>query len=250
MESQTGVNDITSENFDTLLKDYASHVPTTLADLEVLRWATIPETIEQRTNDGKAFLKKEEVLELVRWKLSHGTFRPTLMKLVASNSAEDIRSVTESGFTTYAASKEEHIKAITTLAKLRGIGPATASLLLASLDPATVPFFSDELFRWLKLEDGKGKGWDRKIAYTIKEYGELYQGVQRLKKRMLESHKRDVTAVDIEKVAYVLGKRAKQGVEVEVLDSQGAKSPVLKKRAIREVPSTATRTSKRMKKAE
>ena len=63
--------------------------------------------------------------------------------------------------------------ALTTLTKLKGIGPATASLLLSTSDPENVPFFSDELFRWAFWEDKPGCRWDRKISYSAKEYREL-----------------------------------------------------------------------------
>lgn len=92
------------------------------------------------------------------------------------------------------------------LTKLKGIGPATASLLLSTNDPSTNPFFSDELFRWLTWDNsGKPGGWDRVIKYTVKEYQELLDHVHSLRSRL------GVKAVDMEKVAWVLGK---EGVDV------------------------------------
>lgn len=102
------------------------------------------------------------------------------------------------GFREYKEDKPKD--AIKTLSSLRGIGPATASLMLSAAYPTTAPFFSDELFRWTFYESGKGNGWDRRIKYTAKEYADLYEKVHELVDRL------SISAVDAEKVAYVLGK--------------------------------------------
>ena len=71
-----------------------------------------------------------------------------------------------------------------------------------------VPFFSDELYRYLHFEEAKSKGWDRKISYTMKEYKSLFEKLQTLRERLEKENKRQVSAIDIEKMAYVLGKEA------------------------------------------
>ena len=129
-----------------------------------------------------------------------------MAKLVASNSAKDIRETTKSAFAIYKAGNGKLAEAIKTLTKLKGIGPATATLLLSTYDPDNVPFFSDELYRYLHFETGKGKGWDRKIKYTMKEYEELFSRKNTLLCRL--EIKGKVTAIDIEKLAYVLAKEA------------------------------------------
>ena len=143
----------------------------------------------------------------------HGTYRPSLAKLVASNSAKDIRETTQAAFEIYEADNDDCSRSITTLTNLKGIGPATASLLLSCYDPVRVPFFSDELYRYLHFEDAKSKGWDRKINYTMKEYKSLYSKVQVLRDRLGGESKQQVSAIDTEKVAYVLGKEAISSVK-------------------------------------
>lgn len=121
------------------------------------------------------------------------------MNLVKSNPADSIKDTTQSAF-----GESDVMKALKTLTSLRGIGPATASLLLSVHQPDTVPFFSDELFRWSQWDViGKktdGDGWDRKIKYNVGEYKALLKSVEGLRTRL------GVRAVDAEKVAYVLGK--------------------------------------------
>lgn len=93
---------------------------------------------------------------------------------------------------------------------LKGVGPATASLLLSAYDAANIPFFSDELFRWCMFEDAKGGGWDRKLKYSIGEYKQMFPMVQALKERLGKDkgRGRSFTALDAEMVAYVIGRRA------------------------------------------
>jgi len=105
------------------------------------------------------------------------------------------------------------------------VGPATASLLLSVLRPAEIPFFSDELFRWSVWDDETGSakdgmGWQRKIKYNVKEYEMMLDRVQELRTRLRRGFgQRDplARAIDVERVAWVLGK---EGVDVCVQEDQ------------------------------
>lgn len=122
----------------------------------------------------------------------HGKFRPTLMKLVSSNDAEVVRDIVENAIKTYRAESEVSAP-VEILCKLKGIGPATASLLLSVHDPERVLFFSDEAFYWLCCNGKKDA-----IKYNKKEYATLNQEAQKVTKRL------GVNAMDLEKVAYVV----------------------------------------------
>ena len=130
----------------------------------------------------------------------YGKFRPQLPALVASNDATVVHDTTREGFAIYEARKTDYAIALKVLAELKGIGPATASLLLSVYDKENVPFFSDELFRWACWDDQTG--WKRKIKYDMKEYKMLWDGVKGLRERLGEK----VKAVDLEKIAYVCGR--------------------------------------------
>lgn len=122
----------------------------------------------------------------------HGKFRPTLMKLVSSNDDSIARETIKKAVDGYQKTSDAPA-AVEALAKLRGIGPATASLLLAVHDPENVIFFADEAFYWLCSGPKK-----EPIKYNQKEYRELNQSSQTLAERL------NVKAIDIERVAYVL----------------------------------------------
>lgn len=133
------------------------------------------------------------------------------MNLFKSNPTDLIKSTTQEAFTSIEDDKDA-MKALKTLTKLRGIGPATASLLLSVYSPEEVPFFSDELFRWTHWDSPGKTGWLRSIKYNVTEYKEILASIEELTKRL------GVKAVDAEKVAYVLGKEKvelESGVESE-----------------------------------
>jgi len=114
--------------------------------------------------------------------------------------------MTEAGFGIYEGDHNLAGKAVSSIAKLRGVGPATASLFLSCYDPIGVPFFSDELFRYLHFSDTKANGWDRKISYTTKEYQSMFDKTQVLRKRLETESGETVKAIHLEKMAYALGR--------------------------------------------
>jgi hypothetical protein len=116
------------------------------------------------------------------------------MKLVSSNEAPAVKSTIAKTMAAY-RNKANTATAIDALTKFKGVGPATASLLLAVHDPDSVLFFSDEAFWWLCCGGKKDP-----IKYNTKEYQTLNAKAQELGERL------GVKAVEVEKVAYVVMK--------------------------------------------
>lgn len=114
------------------------------------------------------------------------------MKLVSSNDPDSVQTTVRDAIKQY-RDKSDVSGALGILTKLKGIGPATASLLLAVHDPEHVIFFADEAFYWL-CGDGKKVS----LKYNVKEYASLCEKSQALSQRL------GVKAVDIERVAFVL----------------------------------------------
>lgn len=137
-------------------------------------------------------------LTFVTWTVSrHGKFRPTLMKLVSSNEPGFVKDTIREAVALY-RDKSDLSGALNILTRLKGIGPATASLLLAVHDPERVIFFADEAFYWLCCNGTKAP-----IKYNLQEYIELDKQAQSLSKRL------GVKAVDVERVAFVLMRQPK-----------------------------------------
>ncbi|KAK3065575.1 hypothetical protein LTS18_000052 [Coniosporium uncinatum] len=193
-----------------VLAKYPQHVSENVKELDELRFDGIPKTLKRRKKSGHAYLDINELESLVEWKLKHGTFRPRLLQLVKSNGEQIIKNTTSRGFQQYDDSADP-IKALKILTELKGIGPATASLLLSVYDPDAAPFFSDELYRYVHWEPTKLGGWSRKIGYTTKEYASLNMHVAEMRKRLKAECGVEISSIDIEQVAYVLG-REEQGL--------------------------------------
>ncbi|PGG99667.1 hypothetical protein AJ79_08441 [Helicocarpus griseus UAMH5409] len=167
-----------------------------------------------------AYLEKDEVVNLMDWKLKHGSQRPTLLGLIRSNNAPIVQSTTSTAFSQLQAflSPSEEVRdtfpvsPLETLTKaLRGVGPATASLFLSlasghdssdelsaaalDADANEPPFFSDELFEWLCLHKLPHKGdapatsdqkEKSKIKYNMREYRQLWEAMRELRERVNE----------------------------------------------------------------
>jgi len=114
------------------------------------------------------------------------------MKLVSSNDPDTVEEIIQDALEVYRDTSDASA-AVDILTKLKGIGPATASLLLSVHDSERVLFFSDEAFYWLCCNGKKDP-----IKYNKKEYAALNAEAQKLIKRL------GIKAMDLEKVAYVV----------------------------------------------
>ncbi|KAJ5827634.1 hypothetical protein N7447_004397 [Penicillium robsamsonii] len=263
--------------------------------LDRWRYETLPKIIAERANEGGqkenvpegAHLLKEELIDIMEWKTKHGVSRPMLMGMVKSN---QVATITKSTFTAFAtlpdadpmvapndAFPKASLDALT--APIRGVGPATASLILSiatvfSDAKKQVPFYSDDVYLWLCLTDFP-EGQDAKVQkpskhkkpngelivkYNMNEYRDLWNASQGLRARLNDgvgerSEDGPVSFIDIERVAYVLRNIAvsayyatqdpEAGLKtVKVLDP--ANSPILKKPKD-DSGDLGTRRSKRIK---
>lgn len=88
-------------------------------------------------------ITSEELVRLMKWKLSRGKFRPRLIELAASNNEESVKNASKKGIQLALKNKVED--AISALVVLKGVGPATASGILAACVPEKCCFFADEV---------------------------------------------------------------------------------------------------------
>jgi hypothetical protein len=167
------------------------------------------------------------------------------MSLVSSNPAALTKSTVAAALELYRANPGQNAqKALDTLVKLRGIGPATASLLLNVHDADRVVFFSDEAYYWLCCGGNKSP-----IKYNAREYAELRLRAEELADRL------GVGMVHVEKVAYVVMKResspsvetAKVKSKRPVAKESKATAGVSKRKTETKVEETGLRRSKRQR---
>jgi hypothetical protein len=107
-----------------------------------------------------------------------------LKQLISSNSVTEVKSTTEKAFSEIGglAAIPSILKAVKTLSELKGVGPATATMVLQAKSE-DVPFMSDEAM--LQVFDGD----KTKLKYDIKTcgvfIGKIYDIVDNLSKSRL-----------------------------------------------------------------
>ncbi|KAL5358366.1 hypothetical protein BJX96DRAFT_146411 [Aspergillus floccosus] len=182
-------------------------------ELDDWRYRELPGVVGSR---AEGYLNCEEAERLLEWKMKHGKFRPTLLGMLRSNPDKTIRKATT---TAYAAVTgvdklarcmdfpQTAMEALTT--PLRGVGPATASLML-SVGSGDHPFYSDDTYLWVVCAAGarrgmvKGNG-ELNVKYNMREYREFWDKVRELQERLVRegcAHE-EVCGENVEKVALV-----------------------------------------------
>jgi len=127
-------------------------------------------------------MAKETLCNIVQWKLTRGTFRPGLLQKAESNSARAVEDACKGAEAHLQAVEDGTLEdvhgaasqAVKLLQKsLDGVGPATATAILARQFPWAVAFMSDEAMLASGLFDRAGD-----IKYDIKTFGNFNRLVQ------------------------------------------------------------------------
>lgn len=103
------------------------------------------------------YITTSELSQLMQWKLTRGKWRPRLLDFVSALDEELVKSSSQKAF----ESLPDISKAVNELTVLKGVGPATASAILAAYAPHLAPFMSDEA-----MEAAIGNSKD----YSLKQY--------------------------------------------------------------------------------
>lgn len=129
----------------------------------------LPERIAKR---GKPHVTLPELVKLTEWKMSRGEWRARNLVLVSGNDATSVVSTT-----TTALSMIPHpTKPISEIAKLEGVGPATASAVAAATAPEVYPFFDE-----LVAAQVPGLG---KVAWTLGYYAKYATALRERARRL------------------------------------------------------------------
>lgn len=146
----------------------------------------LPALIRQR--NPNPYITTSELSKLMQWKLTRGKWRPRLLDFVSSLDEALVKSASQKAF----QSLPDISKAISELTVLKGVGPATASALLAAYAPDVAPFMSDEA-----MVAALGNSKD----YTLKQYLVFADKLQN-KARELSVEGDSYTPSDVERALW------------------------------------------------
>ena len=106
--------------------------------LELDRWYhdDLPRAIRSRS---PAHVDLVELVRVVEWKMHRGVYRARNLVLARANDPEEVVAASREAF----AAAPHPTAPVARLARLKGVGPATASALLAAARPDVYPFFDD-----------------------------------------------------------------------------------------------------------
>ena len=154
-----------------------------LPELDSWYRTELPAAIASR---AERHVTHEELVHITRWKMARGVWRARNLVLVRGNDPAVVLDTSRA-----AIAKVPHPTApISGLAQLAGVGPATASAVMAAAEPGIYPFL-DELIA--AQVPGLGE-----VAYTMKYYG-LYADALRDRAREVGG---EWTAVDVERALW------------------------------------------------
>ncbi|MEO5951734.1 MAG: hypothetical protein ABIQ44_04620 [Chloroflexia bacterium] len=163
MPSGTYIEGIWEEDNCAVWNSWLHQYDQVLADLgkerlvNLDKWFTkeLPSQILER---NPPYIHHDELLGVTSWKMHRGVWREYNRKLVESNTPEKVEEISREAF----AAIPDPRKPVALLATLSGVGPATASGVLAAYAPYYYPFF-DEIVA--ALIPGLGP-----VAFTLPYY--------------------------------------------------------------------------------
>jgi hypothetical protein len=88
---------------------------------------------------AEPFVTRDELVRVVEWKMARGVWRPRNLQLARSNDEATVREASRAAF----AAAPDPRRPLRLLGELKGVGPATASAVLAARLPERYPFFDE-----------------------------------------------------------------------------------------------------------
>ncbi|CAI9266383.1 unnamed protein product [Lactuca saligna] len=158
-----------------------------LVSLDQFYCKELPHLIRQR--NPNPHITTPELSKLMQWKLTRGKWRPRLLDFVSSLNEDTVISASQKAF----KSLPDVSKAISELTVLKGVGPATASAVLAAYAPDIAPFMSDEA---MVAALGNSK------EYTLKQYLVFVDKLQAKAKELSIDVEEVFTPSDVERALW------------------------------------------------
>lgn len=126
-----------------------------LPDLDQWYRDQLPSALATR---DPAYMTRDELVKVTEWKMKRGVWRARNLALVRGNDPDEVRRLSAEAL----ALLPEPRKPVAILTRLAGVGPATASAVLAAIHPGVYPFFDEDVARQVP---GLGP-----VAFTLPYY--------------------------------------------------------------------------------
>ncbi|XP_038898858.1 uncharacterized protein LOC120086335 isoform X1 [Benincasa hispida] len=201
------------------LSSYSSQIEAlgkpNLASLDDFYRNELPRLLHKR--NPNPYITTSELSKLMQWKLTRGKWRPRLLDFVSSLDESLVKLASQKAFQCL----PDIFKAVSELTPLKGVGPATASAVLAAYAPDVAPFMSDEA-----MEAALGNSKD----YSLKQYLSFANKLQD-KAKELSSEGEIFTPSDVERALWsrAIGEKLK-GPKSELDPNNGGKTGIKRKR--------------------
>ncbi|CAN8270112.1 unnamed protein product [Cochlearia groenlandica] len=168
-----------------------------LVSLDQFYRVKLPSLIRER--EPSPYITTSELSDLMKWKLSRGKWRPRLLGFVSALKDSLVKTASEKAF----KALPDVSMAVKELVVLKGVGPATASAVLAAYAPDVVPFMSEEA---MEVALGSSK------EYSLKRYLLFVTKLQEKSKELKLKGEWDGPS-DIERALWSCNKRSKSKAE-------------------------------------
>src|SRR5207248_8339102 len=136
-----------------------------------------------------------ELRDVTSWKMARGVWRERNRLLVSSNPPERVIEASRKAF----AGSPDLRAPIAALSELAGVGPATASAVMAAYAPQSYPFFDE-------LVAGQIPGLGP-VAFTAKYYAAYAEKLRERAARLSKLCGYAWTAQDVAQALWVIAKR-------------------------------------------
>ena len=160
------------QQYDDAVERVARHKKTSeLINLDAWLWKEYPLLVKSRT---PFHCQKDELRRVMKWKLLRGKNRPALLNLINQNSEDSVKEISSSAFCIILKKPSDWKDAMVKLTSLRGVGPATASAILAPLC-SSLPFMADEVLEAVTAS---------KRQYNFSAYESMHVKMDQLSERL------------------------------------------------------------------
>ncbi|MFB6200368.1 MAG: hypothetical protein ABEJ83_05780 [Candidatus Nanohaloarchaea archaeon] len=160
------------------------------------------ETLSQKFQNQGRIEDREELYDILYWKLNPRNYKSAKNKSEEKDSIEDIRKASERAFAV-----DEAGTSLQALTELTGVGPAVASTILMFYKPGKYTVLDQHA--WRAAVDLGMKGEAKENGFTAKEYAQYNDWCHEVLHSLNEEGPQIMNLRQLDKVLHSMGKQLK-----------------------------------------